>query len=240
MDNSELKTRLTDFLGVIEAEMDSFFDGLSDDEKQKRGSLCKWSAKDVLSHLTFWGSHFNRQLVNASKGEPVPVTGDYGDQINDGVLFEHIDQPIEEAWEEYQTSFSESKSLLSDLSAEDLNNGELFEYTNGRTILDRALGTFGWHITYHLSDYFVKEGRQTEAVKLQEGYTEHLKQFPTWEANAIYNLACFYAQNGDPLKAVENLKPAFILRPDLIEWSKKDTDLDPIRGRQDFKTLFTD
>jgi hypothetical protein len=59
------------------------------------------------------------------------------------------------------------------------------------------------------------------------------------EANAIYNLACFFALIGEKEKALNNLKTAFIARPDLIEWSKNDNDLDALREDSDFKALFS-
>ena len=74
--------------------------------------------------------------------------------------------------------------------------------------------------------------------KVQEKYTKKLRGFPTWEANAIYNLACFFTLIGEKENAIINLETAFIARPDLIEWSKNDNDLDALREDTDFKALF--
>jgi tetratricopeptide (TPR) repeat protein len=89
----------------------------------------------------------------------------------------------------------------------------------------------------HLSSYYLKEGRYDKAEKLQEEYTAKLISFPTWKANAFYNLACFYSLNGKKEKALNNLELAFMERPDLKEWSKKDTDIDPIRNEVAYKDL---
>ena len=66
----------------------------------------------------------------------------------------------------------------------------------------------------------------------------NLRDFPTWKTNAIYNLAFFFAQIGSKEKSINNLKTAFIIRPDLIEWAKNENDLDALRNGLDFKALF--
>jgi len=223
---------------VIKEEVSTFIAGLSEDEKSRKGSLENWSAKDIFSHLVFWGNHFNALLSNAKEGKKGPVAGDYGDEVNDGVLYQHMEQSFEDALKEYNDSFEASVLILNSYSTNELDEKTIYEYLNGRSIIDRALGTFGWHITYHLSDYYLKENQTEKAVKLQENYTEIIKLFPSWEANAIYNLACFYVKIGENKKAIANLKPAFLARPDLIEWSKKDSDLDPLRKEAGFKKLF--
>ena len=38
-------------------------------------------------------------------------------------------------------------------------------------------------------------------------------------------------------KALENLKIAFKEHPELIEWSAKDSDMDPLREDAEFQTL---
>ena len=65
-----------------------------------------------------------------------------------------------------------------------------------------------------------------------------LSAFPTWKANSIYNLACFYALNGMGKEAIEKLKVAFKERPELLEWSKQDSDMDPLREMPEYQALF--
>lgn len=237
MDNSEHKKRFFDFLEVVNKEIASFTNELSDSQKAQKGSLRKWSAKDVFSHLVFWGNHFNSCLNNSRNGEKIPQAGDYEDQVNDGVLFEHMDQPFSKAQEEFNQSFRKSVELLTAFSADELNDKDIYPYLNGRTIINQAIGTFGWHIMYHISDFYLKEGQMDKAIDIQEKYTEQLRAFPDWEGNATYNLACFYSQIGEKMKALSNLKNAFTNNPDLIEWAKKDTDLDSLRGEEEFKVL---
>jgi len=238
MNNDQLKAALMALLKLIKNEIANFEQGLTEKQKEEKGSLEKWSAKDVLSHLVFWGNHFNSQAEKAKSGDKVPLAGDYFDQVNDGVLIEHMEQAFSEALIELEKSFQESIEILKSFSADELIDKTKFEYLNGRTLVDNALGTLGWHITHHISDFYVKGGRTEKAIALQEKYTIKLRDFPTWEANAIYNLACFFAQYGIKEKAIINLKSAFNIRPDLIEWAKSDNDLDTLRNDLDFKALF--
>ena len=52
-----------------------------------------------------------------------------------------------------------------------------------------------------------------------------------------YNLACFYALGGEKEQALKRLRQAFELRPDLIEWSKQDSDLDSLRDDPGYVAL---
>jgi len=238
MDNNQLKDALIEFLELIRNEIIAFKKGLTEKQTKEKGSLKKWSAKDLLSHLVFWENHFNSQADKAKIGERVPQAGDYLDQVNDGVLIEHMEQPFSEALIELERSFQKSTEILKSFSADELNDKKKFEYLNGRTLIDSALGTLGWHVVHHISDFYVKIDQIKKAIAIQEKYTNRLRGFPTWEANAIYNLACFFTLIGEKEKAIINLETAFIAQPDLIEWSKNDNDLDALRENADFKALF--
>ena len=56
-------------------------------------------------------------------------------------------------------------------------------------------------------------------------------------AAPMYNLACCEALSGRPGDAVEHLRRAFELAPELRDWAKEDTDLDPIREEPAFQAL---
>ena len=122
--------------------------------------------------------------------------------------------------------------------ADEINNKKKYEYLNDRTLLDNALGTLGWHVVHHISDFYYKNGKKEKAIAQQEIITMRLNVFPSWKANAIYNLACFFALNGEKDRAIKSLKNSFVDPPELIEWSKSDSDLDGLRDDADFKALY--
>jgi len=119
-----------------------------------------------------------------------------------------------------------------------LTDPNKFAWLEGQPMLHRILGNAVWHPQSHLGDYFTKRGQLEHAARLQEAITAKLKEFPTWSATAVYNLACFYALNGMPEKSIPALQEAFTSRPDLIAWSKQDADLNALRELPEFKELY--
>jgi len=237
MENAQIKNEMLDLFKSMQTELAGIVDGLTEAQKHKRGSLQKLGIKDMLVHLAFWGDHFNRQLEAAREGKQVPEAGEYYEILNDGILLRNMDKSFDDARREEEAVFDKTIALLETESPDDLVDLNKYAYMNGRTLLDRALGTEYYHVTSHISDYYLKEGQYDKAARLQEIYTEKLLAFPTWKANAYYNLACFYSLNGKKDKALCNLELAFKKRPDLKEWSKKDTDIDPIRNEVVYKSL---
>ena len=79
-----LTIEMFELLESMRAELDDLVQHLTPDEKARRGSLQEWSVKDMLVHLAFWGGNFNRQLEQGFAGQPIPKSGDYLDQVNDG------------------------------------------------------------------------------------------------------------------------------------------------------------
>jgi tetratricopeptide (TPR) repeat protein len=237
MDNMQVKKEMLDLFSFLREELNGIVNGLTGGQKQMRGSLQEWGVKDMLTHLAFWGDHFNNQLEAAHKGSHVPEAGDYYEVLNDGILLRTMDKPFEDARREEEAVFEKSISLLEAVSPDDLMDPKKYAFMNGRTLLDRALGTECWHVVSHISDYYIKQGKYDKAARLQEAYTARLLEFPTWKGNAYYNLACFYSLNGKKDKALENLKLAFKEKPDLKEWCKKDPDIDPLREEKEYQSL---
>ncbi len=237
MDQTQQKTEMLNAIAFARQELETFCSSITPEEKEQRGSLEKWSASDVLTHLTFWEKHLNKVIDKGMQGEKIPVAGDYFDRVNDGVLFTYIDQPFDEALSEEKAAYQEFMGFIQNVAVEELGDRKKFEFLDGRALFDRALGTHVYHTVFHIADYYIKNGKREEALELQKILTDLLIQFPTWKANSIYNLACFYSLNGMKEEAIEQLKIAFKEKEDLIEWSKRDSDIDPIRGEVGYLEL---
>jgi len=240
MDNIQIKKNMLDLFSSMHKELKAIVSRLTDEEKNARGSIEQWSVKDILVHLAFWGSHFNRQVEKAIAGQTVPVAGDYYEILNDGILMRNLDKPLEDARREEEAVFNQTIRLLEGMNEDELVDFEKYAFLEKRSLLDRALGTECWHVLSHISDYYVKKGQIEKAEVLQVSYTEKLKSFPTWKANAVYNLACFYSLCGKKEQALRNLKVAFSERPQLMEWSKQDTDIDPLRDDPRYQALLAE
>ena len=238
MDALSEKQNMLDLVQNTYADLMDLVASLSPQEKTAKGSLKLWSAKDMVAHLNFWERHFINQLDKLAKGEKIPMAGDYFDQVNDGVLYEHMDQTLEDALSEYQQIHAELLNKYEKFTAEDLSDPKKFAWLEGCSMSVRILGNSVWHPQSHIANFYVIHGQLEKATQMQESLTEKLKGYPTWEPTAAYNLACFYALNGMKEKAIPNLKEAFKLRPNLIEWSKQDSDLNSLREMPEFKALY--
>ena len=239
MENTQIKKEMLDLFMSLRTELTGLIDSLKEPQKIECGSLQRWGIKDMLAHLSFWGDHFNHQVEAARAGKPVPEAGDYYEIINDGVLLRNNKKTFEEARREEEAVFTKSIALLEAEDPGDLVDPNKYAHMKGRSLLDRALGTECYHVAAHISDYYLKEGFYEKAAGLQEEYTKKLLAFPGWDANAYYNLACFYSVNKKVEKALGNLEKAFNIKPDLKEWSKKDPDIDPLRGEPEYQKLIS-
>lgn len=181
MDNAELKTMMLDLFHAVRVELDLLIDGLIEEEKNARGSMAEWSAKDMLAHLAFWGSHFNEQIRKAQLGEAVPMAGDYYEILNDGVLLRNLDTPFETARAEEQTAYEETMGILDGIDADDLNDPKFLEFLNSRSLVDRALGTECWHVLAHVSDYYVKKGDMQKRKNCRSATPKSCRTFPVGE-----------------------------------------------------------
>jgi tetratricopeptide (TPR) repeat protein len=239
MDNARIKKEMLNLFTSLRSELSEIIAGLNEPQKQECGSPLKWGVKDMLVHLSFWGDHFNRQVEAARAGLPIPEAGDYYETLNDGILLRNIGKSFENARKEEETVFEKSLGLLEAESPDDLVDPQKYAHMNGRSLLDRALGTECYHVAAHISDFYIKEGNYDKAARLQETYTARLAAFPSWKANAYYNLACFYSLNGNKDMALSNLELAFKEKADLIEWSKKDPDIDPLRKETQYQKMIS-
>jgi hypothetical protein len=91
-----------------------------------------------------------------------------------------------------------------------------------------------------LSEHFRDEGELERAIELNEWMRERLRSStlpPKAEAFPIYNLACLHAGGGRREEALALLAEALRLNPHLVEWSRKDRDLDPLREEPEYAAL---
>jgi tetratricopeptide (TPR) repeat protein len=97
------------------------------------------------------------------------------------------------------------------------------------------------HPIIHLGQIYVNQGDTAYATELQESAARELgelDQSPSWQGTVAYNLACHHALVGEKKKAIEGLKKALDLNPELTEWSKEDPDLVSIREEPDCLALY--
>lgn len=230
MIEDELKEKTAAVFAQVRAELDAFANDLTPSEKARRGSLQQWSAKDTLVHLAFWEKHYIQVFEKGLAGKPVPSSGNYLDQINDGVLYEHLEQPFEEARAEETAAYHNFLHFYEQIPAQTLADPQELAYLKNSTLLNRLLRSYAFHPVHHLSDYYVKNGQAGRANDLQKKLSEALSQLPLWRAEAFYRLASFYALTGWQEEAVAQLQTALAEKPELLETARGEDAFDSLRG----------
>ena len=136
MNSESEKQKMLALVNTVFDHIMQLVDGLTPEEKQEKGNLKLWSAKDTLANLTFWLRHFNSQLEKSAKGEKIP-TVEYFNEVNDGVLLEHMDQPFEEALQDFKAIHAELFKKYEAFSVEELFDPKKFAWLEDHPLADQ-------------------------------------------------------------------------------------------------------
>jgi tetratricopeptide (TPR) repeat protein len=220
----------------------ALWDRLSAEDKAQPSSLEPWAAKDLIGHLTGWRMRYAELLAALARGE-IPARFENVEDINLDFFHHYQPQSFEEIQAEYLAA---NQSLLKAFDALDetlLNNPDLVEWMSGRTLWNYIAFTEYWHPMDHQLKWLVEQGQSDQANSLQARILEEmssLDESEAWQGTNLYNDACYEALFGDRDLAVQILEKALSLNPELVEWSKQDSDLDSLREMKAFKSIYTD
>ena len=236
----ELKKKTGEVFALVYCEIERFADGLSAEEKSRAGSLQQWSAQFTLVHLAFWEKHYAAVFEKGLAGERVPLSGSYLDQLNDGVLYEHLGQPFEAARADEAAAYNKFLEFFErGISPEALADPTPQPYLKDFTLLNRILRTYALHPFHHLSDYYVKNGQAERAEELQESLSRAVAQLPIRRAEAFYKLAASYALMGWPRRALAELRKAVDEKPELRAQARVDDGFESLRGKAEFEQIIS-
>jgi hypothetical protein len=222
------------------AEELSFWKELSDAERKDRGEADRWAPKDILAHINHWKDRLADRLEAAARGEDSDRTEDFHDE-NRQVFEANRDRSWEDLLEDEGRIYARLITALDALTKDALDDPERFEWTNGRPLWWSVGFTGYYHSLEHLTSIHKRRGQRELARSIHERVAERMKTLSdaqAWEGTTVYNLACYYALNDYTDLAIENLRQSFKMNPGLIEWSKQDSDLDPLRPMAEFQALY--
>ncbi len=120
--------------------------------------------------------------------------------------------------------------------------GRMGEKEKYQKILHEGLTTYKRYLSQHPDDsrghmYYATDlaqvGRKEEA-KVQAAKAIELSPD---DPLMLYNAACFYAQMGEKVAAIQSIKDAIAVGYGNFEWLTRDTDLDSLRDDPEFKEL---
>jgi hypothetical protein len=223
------------------AEFDTFIAGLSEAEKEAAGSFETWSVKDTLAHVAVWVGRMADTLEGVRRGENPPDVED----------FEHENVAIFESHK--STSFTQVIDLMAaayrrlEAGIALIPEPEMFEagrlpwLPENRPLWRDVVGSAVAHPLLHLTPMYVDQGNPRAGLRVQDSMTvamQALSDDPSWQGLLAYNMACFYAVTGDQAEALDILRMALKLAPELVEWSRQDPDLVSLHGHPIFQALY--
>lgn len=239
METTQVKRALLDLIEQARAEQQAWIDELTDAERAARGTAEQWAPKDEIAHVTFWQQRTAARLAAARRGEDLASSDDWR-RVNE----ETFEERRGLTWEQVRADAERAYAALADeVRATDealLSDPHRFASTNGQPLSGNVVGNGFWHPLEHVARYYANRGEMERATELLERSvvsSEALGALASDRGAALYNMACFYATAGQPDKALPLLPESFQLRPDLVEWSKQDSDLDSLREMAAFQAL---
>ncbi|GHO99325.1 hypothetical protein KSF_093730 [Reticulibacter mediterranei] len=229
------KTIVLDLLQQGHRDEAVFWQGLDETERTAIGTPELWSAKDHIAHRTFWYQKLILKLTAALHHKEVSSDEESDEQLNSKNFEQHKLRSWPAIHSEYEQIYAELVKLAEQFSEEDLTVPGRFAWISGEWPLYAAfLGNCYEHDQEHLAQYYSDRNDLTRAIEIRERCVNRIMQaeVPGWaKGSFLYNLACFYAQQNQPGKAVQLLQEAVTLSPHFEEQLKRDPDLAALRDQ---------
>ena len=223
----DLKSKLLDLLQIAYEEEMNFNASLNDEERSISGSSDNWAIKDVIVHNSTWKVIMSESIIASLSGSN-PRSYDSYDAENEKIYQRHREDNWESVARFQEEAYRQLVEQVELAAEDDLVDPDRFAWLKGRSLLKRTFHNGYFHPLWHLALLAIERGEGEHGFQMMEEVTRislTLDESPSWQGQSLYNLACFYALSGEKDKSLENLSQTFTLSPDMIEWSKEDTDL---------------
>lgn len=233
------KSKLLQLLENSYAEEVNFIANLTDEERLKLGASEHWEIKDDIVHIAAWKNTMSQRFM-AAMGKQDPPAYDDLDAVNEEIFQRYREEGwdfVERFHEQAYRQLVEQIELIADDS---LVDAERFGWLDGRSLWNRTVYTAYFHPSWHIALRYSQRGDGDQGSELMEEVTRNLLSLDEsayWQAQSLYNLACYYALSGEKEKSIENLSQAFSLSSDMVEWSQSDTDLSSIWDDPGYRAL---
>jgi tetratricopeptide (TPR) repeat protein len=235
----ERKELIMDLITEVDEVERAFYEGLSKEERENTGSFDHWSVRDLRAHIAAWKESMADNILAAKNGRPPQVVEDY-DQENANTYEQHRDKTWEQVAKFSDAATHKLIQQVDSLKESQLDSTDFLPWPNGRPLWRLVAGYCYSHPMIHLAGYYREKGENRRAGELIGRMSRSmagLDDSPEWQGVTKYNLACQYSLLGETGKAIEELRDALEYNPDLIEYSKEDPDLDPIRESAGYRAI---
>ena len=234
----ERKPVLIYIMQLAYQEVKNLCNQISDREKNTVGTFEHWSAKDNVAHITSWNVHLLQNLVAARRNEPLHEV-DNVDLENARFYQENQNKPWSQVLAEMEETHAELLRQVQTFTEEEL--AAVGDVNGDRPLWRRLAGEGYIHPISHLAGYLTEHSQSQRASQVLEATAANLLPLddsPAWLGLNIYNQACAYAMAGLKDKAIDRLKEALQLNPELKQWAQQDPDLLPLHDEPGFKSLY--
>jgi tetratricopeptide (TPR) repeat protein len=241
--NDAIKAGLLDLIEAARANKRAFIDGLSAAERDEVAPAGQWTARDYITHVTFWEEQRAICVAAQLRGEEPPPSLGEDDEVNARVQAQYQDR----SWADLEAEIARVYTLLIDTiqgaNEAALSDPDLHPSLQNRPVWLGIANNVLDHPAIHYADYYQAQGDLPRATRVREGVAATVARlFPDTPAYSyvLYNLGCFYALTGQADKAIPAIRESLALTPDLTEWSQQDSELDSLRDLPAFQALYAD
>jgi tetratricopeptide (TPR) repeat protein len=199
-------------------------------EKQPKG----WPAALILFHISMWRERLRNALTDLRDGRPYPPPPQNIDEVNDAEVASGLGVSLADISER-------SDTLLTSLIALSEQLGERpFKWFTASNTTEALLRNSYIHPRNHIVDYLKENGDDAGAYRLVEEAVSEMRDVsapPLALGAVLYNLAGVRATQGRLDEAIDLLKEALPMRPDMKAGASTDSDLATLRDDARFKEI---
>jgi tetratricopeptide (TPR) repeat protein len=226
---------VTDLRKALEAQREmerEFVAEVRKSEKQPKG----WPAALILFHISMWRERLRNALTDVRDGRPYAPPPQNIDEVNDAEVASGLGVSLADISER-------SDTLLTSLIALSEQLGERpFKWFTASNTTEALLRNSYIHPRNHIVDYLKENGDDAGAYRLVEEGVSEMRDAsapPLALGAVLYNLAGVRATQGRLDEAIELLKEALPMRPDMKAGASTDSDLATLRDDARFKELIS-
>lgn len=232
------RDRFIELLEYAHGEQNQLFAELPAEVRHSFGTWEDWAPKDFLAHIMYWQST-DVERLDALSTPPAADGGDFEMRNHENYL-RHEHRSYAEIAAEAERIFDALLERLRRLDDGQLFGTDVYPAYPGASVYGRVSGNGYAHVFEHVAKLYLRREQSDKAIALQQAAAERLVAFdpsPRSRGTTLYNLACFFALNNKPEEALQYLAQAYPLRPDLLEYSEQDSDLDSLRELPAYRAL---
>jgi hypothetical protein len=216
-------------------EVETLFPNVDDTEPPVAG---QWTTKDVVAHLTSWRRIAIAELDSGRTGSAVPEVDPDDDVQNARFYAETHHLSAHATLDAAARTWDDLEAAIERCTEDDLDGPRPRQPT--QKLWQVVPNNTYYHVAEHLGYWYTDLGDDAAAEKAAIwGHDVAVATFAGDRQRGVaeYNLGCFYARRGRKDEALPYLASGFDLRPDLRDFAKQDSDLDPIRSAPEVTSL---